>query len=84
MKKGQRSLPTKKSGGSKNGFNGIFYDGKIENLATIITGLDKDPELVHRMSQNAQNYYFDNRQHQFMIRELCNSVNYALANISLK
>jgi glycosyltransferase involved in cell wall biosynthesis len=62
----------------EHGYNGLLYDGHIESLASIIENLSENTEEVQRMSQNAQNYYFNCRQHQFMISELRKSIDYAL------
>jgi glycosyltransferase involved in cell wall biosynthesis len=68
----------------KHGFNGFFYDGQIESLASIIENLSTNIEVVQRMSQNAQNYYFKYRHHRLMIIELRKSIDYALKKKQFK
>lgn len=67
-----------------HGFNGLFYDGKIESLAEILKILSNDIEKVREMSQNAQNYYFKYRTIDKMVNGLIDSINYALKSKNMK
>lgn len=56
--------------------NGFIYDGKIESLCDIIQELSINSAEVHRLSINAQNYYFDNASLNQMVEGLIDSIEY--------
>ena len=66
----------------KNRINGIIYDGKIESLSNIIQELSKNKNEVHRLSLNAQNYYFENATLNHMVKGLTDSIEYAYNRIN--
>ena len=68
----------------KHDYNGLLYDGNIENLSKFIEILSFDDEKTQKMSKNAQNYYFDHRTMDKMIDDLRKVIDYAIKVNSLK
>jgi glycosyltransferase involved in cell wall biosynthesis len=62
----------------EHGVNGFLYDGNIETLSGLIGKLSFMQEEVHQLGKNAQDHYFNNRQHAFMINSVIDSVNFAI------
>ncbi|GHT33574.1 glycosyl transferase [Bacteroidia bacterium] len=65
----------------KNGVNGYLYSGEVSELADILILLNNDKEKVYELSKNAQEYYFNNRTLDMMVKGLSDAVNYALFNV---
>ena len=62
----------------KDGWNGLLYEENMVNLTNIILDLANNSEKVHKMSVNAQNYYFDHRTVDKMVEGLAEAVIYAI------
>jgi hypothetical protein len=58
-------------------YNGILYDGSVMELSKIINQLSVNQTKVYELSNNAQNYYFENTTINHMVAGLCDSIEYA-------
>jgi len=63
----------------KNEINGIIYEESIEQLSEILLDLSQNPDKVHNLSLNAQDYFYNNRTIPTMIQGLIDSVMYAIS-----
>lgn len=62
-----------------NNINGLIYGGKIVDLTQILLKLSNDRNFVEFLSINAQNYYFENRSADQMVRGFEEAINYAFS-----
>lgn len=64
-----------------NNVNGIIYKENIKTLAEIIIQLSTNTQKVKELSYNAQEYYFNNRTIQIMVRGLVEAIVFAKTRI---
>lgn len=56
--------------------NGILYDGNIEKLALIMKSISEDGDFTNTLSLNAQNYYFEERTIEIMLKGFENAIDF--------
>ncbi len=61
-----------------NDVNGFLYDGSVAELTSIILKLSSNSFEVQRLSNNAQQYYFENATISIMVKGLTDSIEYAM------
>lgn len=61
----------------RNNENGFIYNGDTNELAGIMKKLAEDNELTYKLSRNAQNYYFNERNAEIMVKGFDDAIEYA-------
>ena len=56
---------------------GIIYDGAIDSLCQNMKKLSEDSIFLKRLSKNAQDFYFENRTIDIMVKGFLNAVHFA-------
>lgn len=61
----------------KNNENGFIYNGETKELAGIMKKLAEDNELTYKLSKNAQDYYFNERNADVMVKGFDDAIGHA-------
>jgi len=61
----------------RNNENGFIYNGETNELAYIMKKLAEDTELTYKLSNNAQDYYFNERNADIMVKGFDDAIEHA-------